>query len=207
MTAQTVILWRHGQTTFNNTGKFQGHTDTELDEQGHAQVRCAAPIIASALPVRIVTSDLRRARQTAAALAELVHIEPESDERLRETAYGSWEGLTRSEVEQRWPDELKKWSGGGDDPTHGGESRRESATRVSDAIKEYVESTAGGTLVVVGHGGSLRGAVGQLLELPLCSWDRFAVPQNSYWAVLEQRRHGLTLTQFNVGPGVVGERS
>lgn len=206
MTAQTVILWRHGQTTFNNTGKFQGHTDTELDDHGHAQVRRSAQAIASARPVRIVTSDLRRARQTAAALAELVHVEPESDSRLRETAYGKWEGLTRSEVERRWPEELKNWTGGDDEPTHGGESRRASATRVSLAIKEFIESTAGGTLVVVGHGGSLRGAVGQLLELPLSSWDRFAVPQNSYWAVLEQRRQGLTLTQFNLGPGVVAEK-
>ncbi|GAB3570604.1 histidine phosphatase family protein [Spelaeicoccus albus] len=205
MTAQTVILWRHGQTTFNNTGKFQGHIDTELDDSGRAQVRRSAPVIASARPVRIVTSDLRRATQTAAALAELVHIEPESDSRLRETAYGKWEGLTRAEVQQRWPDELTSWTGGNDDPTHGGESRRSSATRVADAIKEYIASTAGGTLVVVGHGGSLRGAVGQLLELPLSSWDRFAVPQNSYWAVLEQRRQGLTLTQFNLGPGVVAD--
>lgn len=203
MTAQTVILWRHGQTTFNNTGKFQGHTDTELDESGWAQVRRSARTLAMARPARIVTSDLKRARQSAGALAELTHVEPEADDRLRETAYGSWEGLTRVEVEQRWPDELRRWTGGEDVPTHGGESRRESAARVSNAIKEYIDATATGTLIVVGHGGSLRGAVGQLLELPLSSWDRFAVPQNAYWAVLEQRRQGLTLTQFNLGPGVI----
>ncbi|WGW13961.1 histidine phosphatase family protein [Saxibacter everestensis] len=202
MPAQTVVLWRHGQTNFNTVGKFQGHIDTELDEFGWGQVRAAAPLLAEYKPQRIVSSDLKRAQQTASALADLVDdVSVETDERLRETAYGRWEGLTRAEVKEQWADELARWSSGDDEPTHGGESRVDSASRAADAIKEHIAGTEGGALVVVGHGGSLRGAVGQLLELPLTAWDRFAVSHNAHWNVFERRRQGLTLVQFNVGTG------
>ena len=93
MTAAQLIVLRHGRTAWNATGRFQGQADIELDERGLAQAERAAEVLAELAPVAIHSSDLSRARQTAAPLAARCGLEVQTDQRLREINVGTWEGL------------------------------------------------------------------------------------------------------------------
>lgn len=162
---KTVIFWRHGQTDFNVERRFQGQTDIPLNERGRAQAAQAAAYLSQLHPEVIVSSDLSRAADTADQLAGQLGLEAIRDERLRETAFGEWEGHTRDEVSVNWPEELKEWLTGADMRPSGGESRTESGRRVASAITEIVAGTQAQTIAIVAHGAVLRGAAELLLEM------------------------------------------
>ncbi|MDH6551342.1 broad specificity phosphatase PhoE [Streptomyces sp. SAI-041] len=107
-----VILWRHGQTSWNVERRFQGTTDVELTETGVGQARRAARLLASLQPDAIVASDLRRAANTAAELAALTGLDVAHDEGLRETYAGVWQGLTHEEIIARHGEEYAAWKRG-----------------------------------------------------------------------------------------------
>ncbi len=98
-----LIVWRHGRTEWNVSSRVQGHTDVDLDDIGLREAAEAAPAIAAFGPDLIVSSDLRRAAHTAAALAEVTGLPVEYDARLRERDFGPWQGLTVAEIERDYP--------------------------------------------------------------------------------------------------------
>ena len=162
---KTVLFWRHGQTDFNVAGRFQGQSDVPLNDTGREQADQVARRLAELGPELIVSSDLSRAAATADSLATHVAVAPVRDERLRETAFGEWEGSTRAEVAETWPDELAEWASGADIAPPGGESRSQSGSRVAAAITDIVESAEASTIAIVAHGAVLRGAAEMLLEM------------------------------------------
>ena len=186
--ARRIIFWRHGRTEWNSAGRFQGQTDIDLDDTGVAQAERAAGMLATLAPSRIISSDLSRARSTAAPLARLLGLPVTTDERLRETYAGEWEGLQRAELEARFGDQLAQWSAGADvRPGNSGESRVEVAERVSAAVQEALATLAAGqALVVVTHGGAARAGMGQLLGLPSEHWAILGVLTNCSWSVLAE---------------------
>ena len=112
MTAHRLILWRHGRTEWNATGRFQGQADVALDEVGRDQAVQTARVLAGFAPVALYSSDLSRAYQTATTLAELVDLPIQTDKRLREIQVGSWEGLLGSEIRAQNPDLAERlWRG------------------------------------------------------------------------------------------------
>lgn len=161
----TVILWRHGQTDFNVQGRFQGQSDIPLNEVGQQQAADAAARLADFAPELIVSSDLVRAAVTADHLAQRLELPVARDPRLRETAFGEWEGHSRDEIAQRWPTELHEWLSGADIAPPGGESRSESGARVATAITEIVASAEASVIAIVAHGAVLRGASEVLLGM------------------------------------------
>jgi len=182
-----LVLWRHGRTAWNAQKRFQGQTDVPLDDVGLAQAEQAAGMLAALTPSRIVSSDLGRAQQTAQALATRTDLTVQTDRRLRETWANEWEGLTRDEIEGRFPGAMAQWSADPDARPGGGESRREVAVRMAAAIDELlVEVPSGSTLVVATHGGSARAAIGALLGLPAEHWAALGVLANCAWSVLEE---------------------
>lgn len=162
---KTVLFWRHGQTDFNVEGRFQGQSDVPLNDTGRAQAAEAARRLAEFAPEHIVSSDLSRAAETADILASLVGLTSARDARLREAAFGQWEGSTRAEVGLTWPFELADWVSGADVAPPGGESRSRSGNRVAAAITDIVESATAETIVIVAHGAVLRGAAEILLDM------------------------------------------
>ncbi len=184
-----VLLWRHGRTAFNDGKRWQGQLDVELDDEGRGQAARAADVLARRLegPVRLVTSDLRRAIETAAALTALIGVEPLPDKRLREIDAGDWEGLTRDEIRAAGMGaDLDAWARG-EDVRIGrtGECRSEVGLRGAAAIAEHVAATLeGGTLVVAAHGGLLRGSILALLGLDPAQWNTFGALGNCHWAEL-----------------------
>ena len=201
MTASRVVLWRHGQTAHNAADRFQGQLDIPLDDVGRDQAARAAKMLEGLRPVRIVSSDLSRAAETAAALAAVTGLAVETDPDLRELYAGQWQGLLRSEIEERWPQEFATWRGGDDVPVGGGERRSEVGKRAAAAIERHADATPDGeVLVVASHGGALRGAMLELLGLELSAWGSFAGLANTHWALLERRRSGWAVVEYNVGP-------
>jgi probable phosphoglycerate mutase len=193
-----VVLWRHGQTEWNSTRRFQGHIDAALDDTGRAQAARAAGQLATLRPQLIVASDLSRAADTAQALADLVGLEVRRTPALRETHGGTWEG--------RYADELKsdpqylEWLAGGDVPAGGAETRSQVGDRAVVAVREAVaELEPGGVAVVASHGGTIRSAIGRMLELPVEHWRVFGGLANCCWSVLEEGRTGWRLVEHNAG--------
>ena len=119
-----IVFWRQGRTAWNAERRFQGQTDVPLDETGLTQAARAATSLARMRPHRIISSDLSRARATAEALSGLTGLTVDEDIALRETFAGEWQGLTRTELEERFGAELAYWSAGSEIRPGGGETRR-----------------------------------------------------------------------------------
>lgn len=167
-----------------------------LDEVGREQAARAAELLTGLRPRLIVSSDLSRAFETAQALAALSGLPVRTDARLRETYAGDWQGLTRSELEERFGEALALWSAGSHIRPGGGETRLEVADRMVAAIDAALSEVApGGTLVVATHGGAARAAIGALLGLPPDHWGALGVLTNCAWSVLVE----------NLGDPRVGE--
>ncbi|MEV3891128.1 bifunctional RNase H/acid phosphatase [Streptomyces anulatus] len=151
----TLVLLRHGETALTPEKRFSGSggTDPELSATGRGQAERAADHFAALGAVQeIVSSPLRRCRETAAAVAGRLGLDVRIDEGLRETDFGAWEGLTFGEVRERYADDLTAWLASPDTaPTGGGESFAEVAERVAAARDRIVARYAGRTVLLVTH--------------------------------------------------------
>ncbi|MFI7083466.1 bifunctional RNase H/acid phosphatase [Streptomyces anulatus] len=151
----TLVLLRHGETALTPEKRFSGSggTDPELSATGRGQAERAAEHFAALGTVQeIVSSPLRRCRETAAAVAGRLGLDVRIDEGLRETDFGAWEGLTFGEVRERYADDLTAWLASPDTaPTGGGESFAEVAERVAAARDRIVARYAGRTVLLVTH--------------------------------------------------------
>ncbi|NYE94494.1 putative phosphoglycerate mutase [Psychromicrobium silvestre] len=198
-----VLFWRHGQTSWNGAGRFQGQTDIPLDLVGHEQARRAAELLAGLRPDAILSSDLGRTRQTAGYLGEAVGLTPGVDTRLRETYAGAWEGLTFAQIDEQFPQESAAWKTGAVEVRPGGgENRLEVGSRVAEAVSQAVsELDDDGLLIVVTHGGAIRSGLVAMLELPTEYWGILSGAGNCHWSVIEEQASGLNwrLTEHNAG--------
>jgi glucosyl-3-phosphoglycerate phosphatase len=197
-----LLVWRHGQTEWNAIGRIQGHTDIGLDEVGVAQAEAAAAVLAAEEPDLIVSSDLSRARQTAAALAAYTGLPVRTDARLRERGHGPWEGLTNAELRARWPDEFERWRAGLPVRVDGVEDLPDVSKRVGEALLAATERAPGGTIVVTTHGGAAKRGCGALLGWPDEAVATVQGLRNCHWTELHSTRHGWRLYGHNLGPGL-----
>lgn len=141
-----LILVRHGETDWNRDGRFQGHADPPLNRAGRRQALALAEELEGLELDVVYTSDLRRAAETAEIIASQRRIPLHRDPGLREVDVGSWSGLTRAEIDERFP--------GAD--RHDGESRDAHRDRVLQAVTAIAERHPGRRILIVSHGGSLR---------------------------------------------------
>lgn len=151
-----LVFIRHAESVWNARLLWQGQADPPLSERGHEQARTLSGRLMGLGLEALVTSDLRRARETAAALAEGLGIPIALEPALRELDVGRWSGLTNAEIEARWPDELARFRAGDlRMRPGGGESRDLFAERVAGALARLA-SDSRGRLGVVAHLGVLR---------------------------------------------------
>ncbi len=151
-----VFLLRHGQTAWNADARIQGQLDIPLDATGLWQAeRLALTLQADGIQA-IVSSDLQRARQTAAPLAALIGVAVQQDAALRERGFGHFEGSTYAEIEAQWPEDTLRWRLREPDfAPGGGEPLQAFYDRSVQAVQALAERHAGQTLAVVAHGGVL----------------------------------------------------
>lgn len=187
-----LVLWRHGQTTYNAERRFQGQRDVPLNDLGLQQVAVSAPYLAAMRPGAIYSSDLSRASVTAEALASLTGLGVQLDKDLRERSGGSWEGLIEAEIRERFPAAYAARA------PEDGEPVSAVADRASAALERIADSLAFGSLaVVVGHGASLSLAMVRLLAIP-DDLRPLGPMGNCHWSVISRRRGKWRLLQHNV---------
>ena len=149
-----LLLVRHGETDWNREGRWQGHSDTALNDTGRAQARRVAEQLQDV--DAIYSSDLARARETADIVAAELGLPVLEDERLRERSFGAWEGLTAPEIQERFADELARWRAGEGHGAADAEPFDAFANRVRSFLDDAISRHTNETALIVAHGGSIR---------------------------------------------------
>jgi glucosyl-3-phosphoglycerate phosphatase len=196
-----LVLLRHGQTEWNSVGRAQGHADISLDATGHDQAAAAAPYLAAMRPVRLWSSDLARAQETAGYVADATGLTIETDPRLREYDVGVRSGLTVAEFEATYPREYAAWLAHDESLlVEGEESSTQVRQRVLPALSDCLDALrAGETGVVVMHGACLRVGLLAVLGWPPETSRGLRGMDNCGWTVLGDHEifGGLRMVSYN----------
>ena len=165
MTTELFVV-RHGQTEFNRRGLYQGHADSALTDAGRAQAGLLAPRLRSlGCGPTIYCSDLGRARHTAELLAAPGdRIREEAG--LRERCWGVFEGLSRAEITERYPNARTSRGANADYTPPGGETQGELNERIVAALNRIAGNHAGERILVVTHGGVVTAFARYVLGVP-----------------------------------------
>jgi broad specificity phosphatase PhoE len=162
-----IHVVRHGRTRSNRVGLVMGWAEESIEPDQHdAADAVAARLAAAPAPVRVVSSPLARARDTAAPLAAALSVDLETDARLGELYQGSWQGLAESEVARRWPLEWSVWRTAPETlDLDGRETLTALYARVADAFDDLARSSDAATVVVFTHDAVVRAAVAWTLRV------------------------------------------
>jgi len=161
-----LVLLRHAETDWNREGRYQGWTDTALSETGRAQAEAAARLLTSQPLAAVWSSPLRRALDTATAIAAPRRLDVRVSPAFKEIRFGAWEGLTGGEVRARFPDQYRVWR----ETPHlaaGAETLAAVRERVLDGLAEMQRAHDGHTVCLVAHGVSARILILEALGLGL----------------------------------------
>jgi broad specificity phosphatase PhoE len=161
-----LIIWRHGRTAWNLEGRVQGQTDVHMDAVGIAQAAEAAPRLAALQPDLLISSDLRRAADTAAALVAITGLQVEYDPRLRERDFGPWQGLHQEEIRAAYPVDFARRATGEPFEDQRIETMDDMMKRVGAALHDAATRVGDGTVVVVSHGGAAKAGCAAILGWP-----------------------------------------
>ncbi|WP_062988128.1 histidine phosphatase family protein [Nocardia anaemiae] len=176
-----IVIARHGPTEWSRAGRFSGHTDIPLSAEGRTRAAELGRALRRPRPERILSSDLTRARQTAAAIATAAELDPQGitiDSGLREEALGSWEGRTRGQIASASRDGYARWLAGDIGAFDGREGLVAVARR---AVPVVLDHCAGrprttGRLVVVTHANTAVALIGALGDIPPGEWADLPCP-------------------------------
>lgn len=201
---RTLILVRHGETDWNLARRLQGHADIPLNDTGRAQARAAARVLVGFRPVRLWSSDLVRARQTAEEIGAATGLVVECDPRLREYDVGRRSGLTAEEAADRYPRQHADHRAGRSATVLPEEETTDHVhDRVLPALTEYFDELAAGeTGVAVLHGDCLRVGLLALIGWPWQDARALAAMSNGAFCVLthDPTRARVRLTSYNEKP-------
>lgn len=183
-----LIFVRHGETDWNAERRLQGQADMELSAGGLRQVAALRPIIMGLGAESAVSSDLRRTQATSIALGFSA---PQIDPRLREADLGAWTARLIDELRAEDGEAYRSWRAGSYTPP-GAESWDALLGRVSAVVDELV--AAGGSRLVVTHGGPIRAACLHLLDLH----PRHVLPVAPASVTVIEVRHRPRLAVYNL---------
>lgn len=191
MRIRRLVMLRHGQTAYNAGSRMQGQLDTDLSELGREQAVAAAEVLAKRQPLVVVSSDLRRALDTAVCLGERAGLPVLVDARLRETHLGEWQGMTHLEVDAIAPGARLAWRENSRWAPPGGESRVDVAERSMPLVAELLAGQQewgidgpDRPVVLVAHGGLIAALTAALLGLPVDNWPILGGMGNASWVQL-----------------------
>ncbi|MBA2415052.1 MAG: bifunctional RNase H/acid phosphatase [Geodermatophilaceae bacterium] len=163
----TTLLLRHGQTEHSADRRFSGRNDLPLTAEGERQARAAGQRLLGADLAGVVSSPLRRTRQTADIVAELLDLQVGTDDDLVETDFGAWEGLTVTEAAEAYPAEMAAWTASADVAPPGGESFAAVARRVRGARTRLLSAYPTGVVLVVSHVTPIKLILAAALDVPI----------------------------------------
>ncbi|MCS5643466.1 MAG: histidine phosphatase family protein [Dehalococcoidia bacterium] len=186
-----LIMIRHGETNWNVETRKQGRNDQPLNAKGEMQAKLVAEYVKSKYQIKHVwTSPLKRCSDTA----QLFNLPVSTSDLLVEIDYGEWEGMLQSEIDRKYPIQDHRnpiWR-----EAPGGEQKSNLPIRGRKWIQESMINDEQGDVVLVGHGGSMKGLLVALLELPDYAMDSFQIDNCSVTTV--EIRDGINmLTMLN----------
>ena len=191
---RTLILLRHGRTAWNHARRVQGQTDVSLDDEGRAQAKRVAEVLADLSPSLLWSSDLARARETAATVAATTGLTPSYDARLREFSLGEREGISHEEYAVLAPDEFALFRQGVYDSAPGAEPTGDVRARMFGVLGNLLAALEPGqTGVAVSHGAAIRVATGAMLGWPEDDFHTLGGLDNCGWVVLQEHPEISTL--------------
>lgn len=191
----TVLLIRHGQTEWNASGRWQGHEDIPLNEEGRAQARALAQRLSS-WPIKVIyTSDLLRAKETAEIVGAPLDLSPILDIDLRERNGGFLQGLTGEVIRSEYAEEWARLIGG--EEIEGVESNTAVQERIWQAFERIASNHKGQMVALVSHGASLGLLIAKALGFTLGQRPRFTMRQNTGLSIVEMDGNGPLVTLLN----------
>ncbi len=167
----TILLARHGESDWNRDQRWQGHADRPLTDLGREQARALADRLAATELDAVYSSDLERARETAAIVAEPHQLPLKELPDLREVDVGSWSGLTRAEAEERFPNAFRRWTEGGEG-WDDGETYEQLSERVVGTVLAIAARHPRDRVLLVAHGGSIRAVHAAALGVDVHAYRR-----------------------------------
>ncbi len=180
-----LILARHGETEWNNARIPQGQVDIPLNEAGRRQAHALALRLQDWTIDAIYSSDLARAAETAAIVGLRLGLVPTLAPVWREMDLGNWVGLTRTEIQTRFPDQLRALELGEDVRRGGGENQAELLARAGLGFEQLRTQHAGQSVLIISHGGTIRSLIGYLIGLEATRLNRLAPRGNTSLSVVE----------------------
>ena len=175
-----LLLIRHGETDLNAQGRFQGHSDPPLNDRGRRQAELIAQELRDEKFDAVFSSDLLRAQETAEIVVRNRDVPIRRTNELRELSFGVWEELTYGEIQQKYPEEYRRWqTDPAFNPPPGGESLVEIGHRLSlffDPLRERGDQE---TILIATHGGPIRLMVCRAFGLPASDYRRIIVGPGS----------------------------
>lgn len=188
--SRRLLLLRHGQTEYNVARRMQGHLDTELSDVGVTQAQRAAETMAELHVGKIISSDLKRAHDTALVVAEKFGLPVTTDPRLRETNLGDWQGKTHMEVDEHFPGARARWRFDAHWAPPNAETRQQVAKRARQVVDELLaqhQEWEDHAVLIVAHGGTISALSASLLGLAESKHPIFSNLGNTRWAQLVGR--------------------
>jgi broad specificity phosphatase PhoE len=191
-----IVLARHGETESNRLGVFRGRLDVPLNAAGRAQADGLAAALSSEPLAAVYSSPLRRAWETAVAVAVPHGLSPVADEAFNNIDLGAWQGMEKARIEREQPDLWRRWT---TDPERlrlpGGETLASVRERSRGRALELVAAHEGGRFAVVTHRSVIKVLAGALLGLESPFWKLYL--DNAAYCVIERRNGSCVLTKWN----------
>ena len=198
-----IVLWRHAPTPSNEGGVVQGTVDVPLDDAGRARAAWAAARIAQrfeasgAERLRVYSSPLRRAVETAEALTALVGGDVVIDEAFSQRSYGVWEGLTWEQIQREWPEEFARREAGLDPRIPGWDGQEAVAARVLAGLERLWDPEV--PAVVVTHGSPITLGLLAAIGEPASSLVLGRVPHAACAVVTKVESGAWHIEAFGLG--------
>lgn len=171
-----IIFIRHGSTDFPEDQVYKGNEGPQLNREGQLLAERLGDWLKGEDIIAVFVSPSRRTIETATPIVKSLNLEYKITDELKERDFGIWEGLTFGEIENQYPEGLKKWK---EDPIsytpEGGESIIDLQKRVSNVVQAVIQEYKGKKVVIVAHMGPIRVAVSQALQIPLINYRHLQI--------------------------------
>ena len=186
----SLVVVRHGETAWNLAHRIQGHGDSELTEAGIAQAQAIARRLAGERFDALVSSDLGRALQTARCIGAATSLAVIPDTRFRERNFGTAEGITYTELHERYPNAFGRHLQDQDPDFQvpEAETRRAFYARIANAFEAIARERAGTRIALVCHGGVLAALWRHIHGISAGEPAAIAIPNAAYNRVVREAR-------------------
>ncbi|MBN2394871.1 MAG: histidine phosphatase family protein [Candidatus Atribacteria bacterium] len=193
-----IILVRHGECQGNREDLFRGRSDFPLNKEGFNQARELAKELKSFQPIKIFTSPLIRARQTAEAISQECNIQVEERYGMNNIELGSWEGKSKLYIAEKYPEQWQVWLKEPEKLSFPGmESLDKVQARSRKDLDDIIKEFSGKTVIIVSHRAVLKPLIASCIGIKKPYFWRVHVDTASYSVIHYEKRRGFSLIQLN----------